>query len=277
MTRARSASRIEADVPVLARIHAIKLDHPLWGYRRVWAYIRFRDNFPVGKNRVSRLMKENNLLVTKNMKLKAKRYSTRPKPRAKVPNQYWGTDMTKVKIDGWGWIYVHVVLDWFTKEIIGYHTSLTSKTSDWLEALNMAVNSRFPNGIFAQKGKPKLISDNGCQPTSSTYMQICSQLKIKQIFTTWNNPKGNADTERLFRTMKEDLVWVNSWTLPFDFERDLIAWIHDYNTDFPHQALGYKTPLQAHQLFMTTKLSKSIKRKDQNNTQNLLENSLAFA
>jgi len=75
-------------------------------------------------------------------------------------------------------------------------------------------------------------------------MKACSELKIKQIFTTWNNPKGNADTERLFRTLKEDLVWPNEWTSPFQLQAALDAWVVAYNTDFPHQALRYKTPAQ---------------------------------
>ena len=60
-------------------------------------------------------------------------------------------------------------------------------------------------------------------------MKACSQLKIKQIFTTWNNPKGNADTERVFRTLKEDLVWTNEWHLSFEFQGDLELWqaIHE--------------------------------------------------
>jgi transposase InsO family protein len=215
--------------------------------------MRYRDGVVIGKNRVYRLMKEQSLTVSKNDRLKAKRYSNRKKPRAKVPNQYWGTDMTKVKIQVWGWVYVHIVLDWYTKEIIGHYTSLSSKTDDWLEALNRAINSRFPDGIYAKKGKPKLISDNGCQPTSGAYIKACSQLNIKQIFTTWNNPKGNADTERVFRTLKEDLVWTHDWQLPFQFQQDFDQWVNDYNTDFLHQALAYKTPAQAMLAFANRK------------------------
>jgi putative transposase len=258
MTRKRSQSRDALDEPILERIRAIKSDHPLWGYRRIWAYMRYRDNQVVGKNRVYRLMKEHELLVSKNQRLKAKRYSTRPKPRAILPNQYWGTDMTKVKIHGWGWVYVHIVLDWYTKEIIGQYTSLSSNAGDWLEALHIAVNNRYPEGIFSKHGKPKLISDNGCQPTSEKYMKACSQLKIKQIFTTWNNPKGNADTERVFRTLKEDLVWTHDWAIPFQFQRDFDQWIIDYNTDFPHQSLDYKTPAQAMQRFVDRKRHKEV-------------------
>ena len=258
MRRKRSKIRVALDTPILNRIRAIKLDHPLWGYRRIWAYMRYRDDFVIGKNRVYRIMKENNLIVTKNVRLKAKRYSTRPKPRANVPNQYWGTDMTKIKIQGWGWVYIHVVLDWYTKEIIGHYVSLSSKASDWLVALDRAVNNRFPNGILSKRGKPKLISDNGCQPTSEQFMKACSQIKIKQIFTTWNNPKGNADTERFFRTLKEDLIWVNDWQLPFVFQSDFDSWIHQYNTDFPHQSLSYNTPSQFMALFSNRKKIKEV-------------------
>lgn len=258
MKRARSLSRIQADMPFIDRIAKIKAEHPLWGYRRVWAYIRFRDNIVVGKNRIYRLMAEHQSLVTPDTKLKAKRCSSRCKPRAKIPNQFWGMDMTKVCLTDWGWVYVHVVIDWCTKEIIGHHLSTTSKTSDWLEALNRAVQARFPHGIHSKKGKPKLITDNGCQPTSKTFIQACSSLKIKQLFTTWNNPKGNADTERVFRTMKEDLVWTHEWHLPFEFQPDLDAWIHAYNTDFPHQSLLFKTPAQFHQEFV----QKKAKRKE---------------
>ena len=58
------------------------------------------------------------------------------------------------------------------------------------------------------------------------------------------HPKGNADTERVFRTMKEDLVWKNEWHLPFQFANDFNAWVHNYNTDYPHQSLQYNTPSQ---------------------------------
>lgn len=65
-------------------------------------------------------MKENSLLVTKNERLKAKRTVTRAKPRASRPNQFWGIDMTKILIGTYGWMYLVIVLDWYTKEIIGH-------------------------------------------------------------------------------------------------------------------------------------------------------------
>ena len=102
------------------------------------------------------------------------------KPRAKVPNQFWGVGMTNIRIQGWGWVYFNLVIDWYTKENRGKNVTLTSKTQDWLEDLHLAFQSRFPNGIRLKRGKPKLISDNGCQPTSISFMENGSTLGIKQ-------------------------------------------------------------------------------------------------
>lgn len=184
------------------------------------------------------------MLVNKNTKLKAKRYSNKPKPIASKPNQFWGIDMTKIMISPFGWLYLVVVIDWFSKEIVGYSINSQSKTDDWLDAINSAVNNRFPNGIKDQNIDLKLISDNGSQPTSTKFMKEVSFLGIKQIFTTWNNPKGNADTERVMRTIKEDLVYPNDWINPIYFQKILHSWIENYNSDFPHQSLNYLTPKQ---------------------------------
>lgn len=245
MKRAKSQSVIDRNESLLLRIKDIKSEHPLWGIRRVWSYLKFREGLNVNKKRVYRLMKEHNFLVTKNYRLRAKRTKTRPKPRADRPNQFWGTDMTKIKMSTWGWLYLCIVLDWHTKEIIGYSLSLQSKTEDWLDAVQMAINNRFPNGIReSMKEQLFLISDNGCQPTSQRFMMNCSLLGIKQIFTTWCNPKGNSDTERVMRTIKEDLVWGYDWDNPFEFQIALAKWIHNYNEDYPHQSLNNMTPKQ---------------------------------
>ncbi len=231
-------------------IQSIKLEHPCWGYRSVWSYLKYRMEYPIAINRVYRVMKEHQLLVTKQQRLLAKRGPMRSKPKATRPNQYWGTDMTKIKISSFGWLYLVVVLDWYTKEIVGYSISTRSKSQDWLDALHMAVNNRFPNGIKDQKHHSLcLISDNGCQPTSLKYKQECALLDINQIFTTWSNPKGNADTERVIRRIKENLMWPNDWDNPFEFIDVLNRWIHDYNTDYPHQALNYMTPEQFYEAF----------------------------
>jgi transposase InsO family protein len=246
MKRQRSHATLHRDLKLLDVIKPIKTDHPLWGYRRIWAYLKYRQNYSVAINRIYRVMKEHHMIVTKNQRLRARRGPMRSKPRSHQPNHFWGIDMTKIQIAPWGWLYLCIVLDWCTKEIVGYSLSIRSKTDDWLSAVEMAVNDRFPNGIRESLKDREifLISDNGCQPTSQRFMMNCSLIGLKQIFTTWSNPKGNSDTERVMRTLKEDLVWTCDWDNPFAFSEALKNWIVAYNTDYPHQSLNNMTPKQ---------------------------------
>jgi putative transposase len=150
--------------------------------------------------------------------------------------------MTKVLVQDVGWVYIVVVLDWYTKTVVGYHADLRSTAQPWLAALDMAVNRQFPDGV---RGKGlSLMSDNGCQPTSVAFMQACSTLGIHQTFTSDNNPKGNADTERMRRTLKEECLWLHEWTCPFTLASALETWIEAYNAHYLHSALGYKPPRQ---------------------------------
>jgi len=59
--------------------------------------------------------------------------------------------MTKVMVNNWGWLYLHIVLDWYTKKIVGYSLSWQSKTKDWLDALDNALQLQFPEGIETMK------------------------------------------------------------------------------------------------------------------------------
>ena len=242
MKRGTYTAVTERNSGLLERIRSLKADHPFWGYRRIWAHLRYVDGMIIGKNRVHRVMKANNLLVHANTRLKAKRKINTSKPKPTRPNQWWGIDMTKVMIDGFGWVYVVIVIDWHTKKVVGHYAGLQSKAWHWLIALNKAVNRQFPEGIRGQG--VNLMADNGCQPTAISFMKACSDMQIKQAFTSYNNPKGNADTERFMRTMKEELVWINEWRSPKTFFEALDRWIDTYNSSYLHSSLGYKTPEQ---------------------------------
>jgi len=110
MRRAQSLSVAKRNQMLLVQINEIKTDHPLWGYRRTWSYLKYRQGISVNKKRVYRIMKEQNLTVTKLVRLKARRGPIRPKPHAEHPNHFWGIDMTKIKLASWGWLYLTVVL-----------------------------------------------------------------------------------------------------------------------------------------------------------------------
>jgi len=174
--------------------------------------------------------------------VKAKRESNRPKPCADRPNQLWGIDMTKFKTAE-GWSYLVIVLDWCSKKIVGHHMGSISRASEWLDALEEGVQKQFPNGSRGQG--LKLVSDNGCQPTSTKFMKGCNHLGIEQIFTSYNNPKGNADTERMMRTLKEELIWLREWKSHHEAEKALKHWIASYNESYLHSAHGYRSPVWA--------------------------------
>jgi len=108
-----------------------------------------------------------------------------------------------------GWVYLVIVLDWYTKKITGWNLSLRSRATEWKEALDMAINREFPGGV--RGSRLKLISDNGSRPTATSFMKDMVTLGIEQIFTSYDNPKGNADTERVMRTIKEEIIWLNEF------------------------------------------------------------------
>jgi hypothetical protein len=74
----------------------------------------------------------------------------------------------------------------------------------------MGLQRGFPEGVRGQG--LKLISDNGTQPTSVSFMRQMATLGIEQIFTSYDNPKGNAETERMMRTIKEEMLWLNEFS-----------------------------------------------------------------
>jgi transposase InsO family protein len=88
------------------------------------------------------------------------------------------------------------------------------------------------------------MSDHGCQPTSTAFMRAGGTLGIPQAFTSDHNPKGNADTERVIRTLNEEGLWWHEWTCPFTVASALEAGIADDNERYLHSALGYKPPRQ---------------------------------
>jgi len=257
MRRAEAVSVTERNAAILEIMKSLKAEHPFWGYRRIWAHLKYVNKMEINQKRVLRLMQKHGLLVKPHAMLRANRTPQKSKPRPDRPNQWWGIDMTKVMVQGFGWVYIVVVLDWYTKQVVGYHAGLQSKARHWLEALDMAVNRQFRDGARGQG--VSLMSDNGCQPTSISFMKACGELGINQAFTSYNNPKGNADTERFFRTMKEELLWLREWTSPFELLNVIGEWIPGYNANYLHSALGYRTPNQAETDYLNGQLIHNLR------------------
>jgi putative transposase len=246
--RRASASVAARNEAIVGRLRELKGEHPFWGYRHCWAHLRYVDRLEVNKKRVYRLLKAHHLLATQT-KHEVARVSSRPKPRPDRPKQWWGIDMTKVLTES-GWAYLVLVLDWYTKQIVGYHCGPRATASDWLAALDQGLNRQFPDGV-RDRGL-HLMSDNGSQPTAEAFMKACSFLGVCQAFTSYNNPKGNADTERLMRTIKEELIWLREWRDASELSAAVGRWIEQYNDGWLHSALGYRTPNQTAETYNLT-------------------------
>jgi len=159
--------------------------------------------------------------------------------------------MTKFLIPSLGWVYLVIVLDWYTKKVVGWNLSWRSRASDWKKALEMALLKEFPSGV--RGAGLKLVSDNGSQPTSTSFMKEMEVLGIEQIFSTrggsdsvgysYDNPKGNADTERMMRTIKEEIIWLHEFSSLEEARQKIGRWIGvDYNKFYVHSELGFRSP-----------------------------------
>jgi transposase InsO family protein len=107
-------------------------------------------------------------------------------------------------------------------------------------AVVLALPHPFPHGLRGQG--LKLVSDNGCQPSSKSFLKMTATLDIEQIFTSFNNPKGKAETERFMRTLKEECLWMDEFNSLDEAQEKLLAWIGFYNNYYLHSALGYRSP-----------------------------------
>jgi len=230
----------DKDEVLVEKLKELWLERPFWGYRRMTAWLNHREDLLVNRKRIYRLMRENGLAVEQ-VRHKALRSAQRGKPKATRPNQYWGIDMTKFLLGSSGWCYLMVVLDRYTKEIVGWKVSLRARISEWKEALDRALCRKFPCGVRGQG--LNLISDNGSQPTSVAFMTETAGLGINQIFCSYDNPPANAETERVIRTIKEELLRLNEFGSFEEAEARIGASIgKDYNRFYVHSALGYLSP-----------------------------------
>jgi putative transposase len=158
---------------------------------------------------------------------------------AEAPNRKWVTDITYLPT-ATGWVYLAVIVDLFSRKIVGWSMSTSLATKLVSDALRVAIETRRPDA-------QQLLhhSDRGCQYTSDAYQRTLSTLGITCSMSRTGNCYDNAVAERFFWSLKHE------WTERDTFD-DLAAarlsvfkYIETfYNTQRLHQTLGYKTPNQ---------------------------------
>ena len=156
---------------------------------------------------------------------------------ADAPNRKWVTDITYVPTLS-GWAYVAVVLDLFSRKVVGWAVRDTLATELVQEALRLAIEARRPNG-------KQLLhhSDRGCQYTSDAYQQTLRRLGIECSMSRTGCCYDNAVMERFFWSLKHE--WTNHETYANleEVRYGVFRYIESfYNTMRIHQALGYVSP-----------------------------------
>jgi len=203
--------------------------------------------FDVGHRRVGRIMRQNGISVVRTHKHKVTtdsnhKFNIAPNLlnrnfSADQPNEKWVVDISYI----WtreGWLYLAVVLDLYSRRVIGWAVSNRMKRDLAIRALEMAVALRKPaKGCIHH-------SDRGSQYCSHDYQKLLRKHGFKASMSGKGNCYDNAAMETFFKTIKAELIWRHSWQTRRDAEVAIFEYINGfYNPRRRHSALGWKSPL----------------------------------
>ena len=153
------------------------------------------------------------------------------------PNQKWAGDISYIWTQE-GWLYLAVVIDLYSRRVVGWAVSNRMKKDLAIRALKMAINLRQPpKGCIHH-------TDRGSQYCSHDYQKLLKQHGFKVSMSGKGNCYDNAVVEAFFKTLKAELVWRQPWYTRRQCELALFQYINGfYNPRRRHSALGYKSPV----------------------------------
>jgi len=237
-----------ADADMRDHIQRLSLGHRHYGYRRIAAQLR-REGHVVNAKRVLRLMREDNLLC-----LRTKPFVPRTTDSchgfAVVPNltrgliptgldQIWVADITYVRL-GEAFVYLAVVIDAFSRKVVGWALDDHLEARLAIQALDMAILARDP-------APESLIhhSDRGVQYACGDYAERLAARQIAASMSRLANPYDNAKAESFMKTLKAEEVNAKTYATIEDARSQIGAFIETvYNAKRLHSALGYKPPVE---------------------------------
>jgi len=245
----RKPSRRQLDDMIyLAHIREqFELSNETYGYPRMHVEL-IEQGLPIGKHRVARLMRDNGLRAVQKRRFKRTTDSNHNHPIAPNlldqdftcdgPDQKWGVDISYIWTTE-GWLYLAIVLDLYSRRIVGWATSDRLKKDLATTALSRAIAIRQP--------KPGLIhhSDRGSQYCSYDYRDLLKKHGIIASMSGKGNCYDNSMVETVFKTIKSELVWRTSFQTRKQAIIQLGKYIDGfYNPKRRHSALGYKSPIK---------------------------------
>lgn len=227
------------DAELVPAIREVVREHPAWGVRKVWATLR-RRGVIASRKRVWATMHELKLVLTP-----ASQRSDSTRGHVVVPhsNRRWATDLTTVHTRQDGLVAIVPVVDCGDRVVLALHVTKSQEAPDVLAPLTEALCAQFGTPANVPHGL-EVRTDHGPQYTSSTCDALCRAWGLEHTFAPVARPTGNAVVERLNLTLKVELVWTRDWESLAELREALEAWRHTYNTERPHQALNWKTPVE---------------------------------
>jgi putative transposase len=234
----------QAETELRGRLHQICLDHRSYGSRRVTAELRAQGQL-VNRKRVVRLMRADNLLCLRKRRFvcttdSRHTYSIYPNLtthwRPDGINQLWVADITYIRLRE-SFLYLAVILDAFSRRVIGWALEDTLEAKLAIKALRRALADRSaPTSLVHH-------SDRGVQYCSGGYVEILHNHGVKISMSRSGNPYDNALAERFMRTLKCEEVYLNDYRDRADATRHLRHFLEQvYNRRRLHSTLGYMAP-----------------------------------
>jgi transposase InsO family protein len=236
----------DADIDLRDAIQRIALEFPSYGRPRITAELH-RRGWQVGHNRVYRIMREDNLLCLRRLKFVIATNSNHGRPvypnRARDMvltdiNQLWVADITYIRLEV-EFVYLAVVLDAFSRRVIGWALDRTVEDDLAIAALQMALRRRSPS--------PGLVhhSDQGSQYASKDYTAILQTHQIDISMSRKGNPYDNAACESFMKTLKYEEVYRQEYRDMNEAHASIGHFIEKvYNSKRLHSALGYCPPVE---------------------------------
>ena len=240
-------STSEEQLSLMRRIDELHLDKPFYGSRLMTQMLK-KEGRDVNRKRVQRLMRLMDIESVAPKPNTSRPSTEHPKypyllRNLKIykPNQVWAADITYVPLAK-GFAYLVAVMDLFSRLVLSWRVSNTLDPSFCVEALQEAI-SRF--------GKPEIFNtDQGSQFTSSDFTSVLLANGITISMDGKGRYTDNIFIERLWRSAKYEDVYINDYGNVAESRLGLGKYFIFYNTERPHQSLGYQTPEAYHYYFI---------------------------